>query len=145
MSASLAQADNRIALTGPLTSMGLGKLWPQAIAAASTARGSALTLDLSGATVLDTSGAALVLAMEAAHGGPVTLTGATPRATALLAQLRAAQPPPGKPVPKPTAERPPSLLAAARIRIEFFGATAIALTGLPGKLRFLRGADFPHR
>lgn len=144
MSASLAQGNGRIALTGPLTAMGLGKLWPTAITAASAASGSALTLDLSAVTVLDTSGAALILSMEAAHGGVVTLTGATPHATALLAQLRAALPPPGAAAPKPTPESGPSLRARATVHIEFLGAIVLALIGLPRKRRFLRGADFFH-
>ena len=142
MRASLTTGEQSIALTGPLTALGLGKLWPQAITAASKAHGTPLTLDLTAVTVLDTSGAALILAMETAHGGPVTLTGATPRATALLTQLRTALPPPGTPAPKPTPESAPPLLAGAKIRIEFFGATVLALIGLPRKLRFLRGADF---
>ena len=142
MSASLARADNRIALAGPLTAPGLGRLWQQAVSAARAASGTPLTLDLSGATTLDTSGAALVLAMETAHGGPFTLTGATPHATALLTRLRAAQPPPGVSSGPPTPERPPGLFEQARTRIEFFGLTALALTGLAQKRRFLRGADF---
>ncbi len=142
MSASLARADNRIALAGPLTAPGLGRLWPQAISAARAARGTPLTLDLSGATILDTSGAALILTMETAHGGPLTLTGATPRAAALLAQLRAAMPPPGSPRPTPTPQPRAGLLRNAKIRVEFFGATVLALLGLPARLRFLRGAGF---
>ncbi len=141
-STSLTTGEQSIALTGPLTAMGLGRLWQQAISAAHAASGNPLTLDLSAATVLDTSGAALILAMETAHGGPVTLTGATADATSLLNQIRAALPPPGTPAPKPEPEPTPGLLDSAKIYIEFFGATVLALLGLPAKLRFLRGASF---
>jgi phospholipid/cholesterol/gamma-HCH transport system permease protein len=142
MSASLSRAGNRIALSGPLTAPGLGKLWPQAINTARAAGGAPLTLDLSAATTLDTSGAALILSMETAHGGPVSLSGLTPRAGALLAQLRAAMPPPGSPRPSPTPQPGTGLLESAKIRIEFFGATVRVLLGLPARLRLLRGAGF---
>ncbi len=147
MSASLAATRDTIALAGPLTALGLGRLWPRAIAAARAAHGAPLALDISAATVLDTSGAALILAMEAAHGGAVTLTGASDHATALLAELRAALPRPGAPAPPgPRAKSRPlpgaGLIAAAKIRIEFLGETTLALLGLPTRLRFLRGADF---
>ncbi len=142
MSASLSRAGNRLTLSGPLTAPGLGRLWSPAIAAARAMAGSPLTLDLSAVTILDTSGAALILAMEAAHGGPLSLTGIPPRAGTLLARLRAAAPPPGAPPVIPTPTRPPGLFAQAITRITFFGATILAIAALPRKRRFLRGADF---
>jgi phospholipid/cholesterol/gamma-HCH transport system permease protein len=142
MSADLHVSEGGIALTGPLTAFGVGALWHKAVRAAHTARRENLTLDLSGATVLDTSGAALVLAMEASHGGQVTIAGAETRVTTLLAQLRAALPDADAPRQKPDAARHTGLLDTTKIRIAFFGETIIALLGLPAKLRFLRGADF---
>lgn len=145
MSAHLATSASAIVLAGPLAALGLGVLWPKAIDAARAAHGSPLALDISAATVLDTSGAALILAMESAHGGPVTLTGASPHAAALLAQMRAALPPPGAPDAPAAKSRPlpgAGLLTATKTRIEFLGETTLAVLGLPTRLRFLRGADF---
>jgi phospholipid/cholesterol/gamma-HCH transport system permease protein len=142
MSADLHVSDGGIALTGPLTAFGVGGLWNKAVRAAHAARRENLSLDLSGVTGLDTSGAALVLAMEASHGGQVTIAGAEDRVIALLAQLRAALPDPAAPQQKPDPARRPGLLDTTKIRIAFFGETIIALLGLPAKLRFLRGADF---
>lgn len=142
MSASLTTADGAITLSGPLSALGIGALWPKAIRAARKASGKPLTLDISGATVVDTTGAALILSIEQNHGGAVTLTGAGDRATQLLAQLRGALPDPNAERPKPEAPAPRGLLTATRIRVAFFGETIIALMALPAKLRFLRGADF---
>jgi phospholipid/cholesterol/gamma-HCH transport system permease protein len=142
MSADLHVSEGGIALTGPLTAFGVGVFWHKAVRAAHAARGANLTLDLSGATVLDTSGAALVLAMESSHGGQVTIAGAENRVINLLAQLRAALPDADAPRQKPDAARRTGLLDTTKIRIAFFGETIIALLGLPAKLRFLRGADF---
>ena len=142
MSATLNVTPERIALAGPLSAMGIGTLWPKAIRAARRAAGDELFLDISEATVLDTSGAALILAMESSHGGQVTLIGADDRATALLAQLRAALPDPDAPRQKREAGPARSPFETLRVRVAFFGETIIAVLGLPAKLRFLRGSDF---
>jgi phospholipid/cholesterol/gamma-HCH transport system permease protein len=142
VNASLSVSDGAIALSGPLSAAGIGALWPRALRAARAARGGTLNLDLSGATVLDTTGAALILAMEQSHGGALALSGATPRATTLLDQLRAALPEPAAPKPKPEPPRRVSHTQAAAIRIAFFGQTILAAISLPAKLRYLRGADF---
>lgn len=142
MSADLHVSDAGIALIGPLTAFGIGALWHKAVRAAHAARGENLSLDLSGVTVLDTSGAALVLAMESSHGGQVIIAGAEDRVTILLEQLRAALPEADAPRQKPESARRPGLLDTTKIRIAFFGETIIALLNLPAKLRFLRGADF---
>lgn len=143
MSAELHVSDGAIALTGPLTAFGVGALWQKAVRAARAARGENLSLDLSGVTMLDTSGAALILTMEFSHGGKVTIGGADERGAALLAQLRKAMP--GGPcaqIPKTVPQRGPGLFADTKIRVTFFGETIIAMLGLAGKLRFLRGSDF---
>jgi phospholipid/cholesterol/gamma-HCH transport system permease protein len=142
MTADLSVSDSAIALSGPLTALGLGELWPRAVRAARRGSGKPLVIDISGATVLDTSGAALVLAMEAAHGGEVSLKGADKRGDELLAQLRKALPDPNAPLPKADPVPETGLFDGAKIRIAFFGETLLALQALPGKLRFLRGADF---
>jgi phospholipid/cholesterol/gamma-HCH transport system permease protein len=142
MSASLSVTEDGMALAGPLSAHGIGHLWPKAIRAAHSASGKPLKLDVSGATTLDTTGAAFILAIEQSHGGEVTLTGADQRAELLLEQLRAALPDPS--ALRLKADPPPRRgpLSTARIRIAFFGETIIALMALPAKLRFLRGADF---
>jgi len=142
MSASISVSADSVALSGPLSAYGIGTLWPKAIRAARAARGGALVLDISGATVLDTTGAALILAMEQNHKGETRLVGADARATELLAQLRAALPDPAAPKIRPDPPAKRGMFAAARTRIAFFGETVVALMALPAKLRFLRGADF---
>jgi phospholipid/cholesterol/gamma-HCH transport system permease protein len=142
VNADLSVSEGRVALSGPLTALGLGALWPRAIRAARKAAGGALVIDISGASVLDTSGAALVLAMEASHGGVVTLAGADKRVDGLLAQLRAALPAPAAPMPKAEPEAVPGVLAGVRVKIAFFGDMVLAAVALPGTLRLLRGADF---
>jgi len=142
MSAEIRVSGDSIMLAGPLTALGIGALWPRAVRAALAARGRALTLDISGATVLDTSGAALILAMEQNHAGEMRLLGADARAVDLLAQLRAALPDPAAPKSKPERPARRNMLLTLQTRIAFFGETVIALLTLPARLRFMRGADF---
>lgn len=142
MRAELTTSGAQITLSGPLTALGLGAVWQPALRAARAAKPGQLTVDIAGATMFDTTGAALVLAIEAAHGSDIALTGADDRGTALLAQLRAARPDTKKPPPRPEPQRPTSLLTKAQIRIAFFGDTILSILSLPAKLRFLRGADF---
>ncbi len=141
--AGLDAAPGRVALRGALTARTLGPLWPQALRA-SAAQGGALSLDLSGVERMDGSGAALILAMERAHGGPVEIAGAAPAVQALLDQLRAVAPP--KPPPKKTAPPPglpfAGLWQAARTRTAFLGAAVLAVISLPVRLRMLRRSDF---
>ncbi|HQT46498.1 MAG: ABC transporter permease [Acidocella sp. 20-63-7] len=142
MNADLSVTEGRVALSGPLTALGLGALWPRAVRAARKAAGGALVIDIAGASVLDTSGAALLLAMEASHGGVVTLYGADDRINGLLAQLRAALPDPQASSPKAERAPVPGLFDGIRVRITFFGEMILAAVGLPVNLRLLRGADF---
>ncbi len=135
-----------IALAGPLSARGIGTLWPKAVLAARRARDQKLELDIAGASVVDTTGASFLLAIEASHGGEVAVTGADPRATALIAQMREAAPPPQSAEAAREAQdegdEGPNWLETLKIRVAFFGETIIALIALPAKLRFLRGADF---
>ncbi len=140
MSAELETSPGRIALRGVLTARTLGALWPRAVRAAGEAASGTLEIELSGVERLDSSGAALILAMERRHGGEVKLSGADAQAAALLAQLRAVAPAPAPGWAKP-AKRPP-LFAGLRTKITFFGETLLALAALPGQLRMLRRADF---
>jgi phospholipid/cholesterol/gamma-HCH transport system permease protein len=149
--AVLTAEAGHIALAGPLSAIGIGALWPKAIAAARHAAGEILAIDISGVTALDTTGATLLLAMEAAHAGAVQITGADERAIALIAQMRAAAPPPLSPQDIAAAQREAQSgqekrnpLETLRVRVTFFGETVISLVALPAKLRFLRGADFAN-
>ncbi len=141
MSATITATDGHLALTGPLTAFGIGPVWNRALQAAKAAKSGALVIDISGATSLDTAGAALILAMEASHGG-ATLAGADEQGTALLAQLRRAQPAPGTPPPKADPSPRPKPFAQFKVRAAFFGLFILSVLGLPGKLRFLRGSNF---
>ncbi|MDD2703751.1 MAG: ABC transporter permease [Acidocella sp.] len=140
--ATMRVSPGVIALSGPLSARGIGRLWEHAVSAAREAGGGALKVDVSGATVLDTSGAALLLALEAGHGGAVEIAGADQHGVALIAQMRKVKP--AKPAAQPAKAGASGLawLAVARIRLEFFGAMVLALLALPAKRRFLRGADF---
>ncbi|WP_287997991.1 ABC transporter permease [Acidiphilium sp.] len=130
-----------IALTGPLTAAALTEAWPRAIAVARAAQG-VMTLDLSRAARIDTSGAALLLALERGHDGETRWQGLTPAAEGLIARLRAALPETGAQPPPPRTVRGPGPLRTLGVRIAFFGETILATTGLPARRRFLRGGNF---
>jgi phospholipid/cholesterol/gamma-HCH transport system permease protein len=138
MSTTMRVQDGVVRFTGAFSALAIGSIWNQAI---KTARKfPVLIIDISDVTALDTSGAALLLAMEKNTSGTVTIRGAEPRETALLDQMRtalnAAKPVKSKPAPKP------DIFDVTKTRIAFFGATILSLTTLPTKLRFLRGANF---
>ncbi len=141
MKANLRAEGDHIALAGPLTALGIGGLWRDALAAARARRGQPLTLDVSDAQGLDSTGAALLLAMERQHGGQILITGADARALHLLDQLRDAARDAPPPV-RADRRRRRGITETTRIRVAFFGETVLAVVGIPAKLRFLRGADF---
>lgn len=139
-SATLREDNTGLSFGGGMTAAGIGRMWNRAVAAAKQRQGQALAIDLSGVSAFDTTGAALILAMERAHGGAAALHGADEQALALLAQLRTVQLP-GKPG-KAKGSGGPGFLARWGISITFFGATMLALLHLPGQLRLLRRSDF---
>ncbi|MGC9268800.1 ABC transporter permease [Acidiphilium sp.] len=130
-----------IALAGRLTATSLAPVWTRSIEAAQTA-GAALVIDLTGADLVDTSGAALLLALEHAHEGVAEWRGLGPKSAALVGRLREAMAD-GKSAP--VAARTVTRVGIGQhflIRVTFFGHTILAVLGLPSKLRFLRGSDF---
>ena len=129
-----------VQFSGNLTVRRIAPLWSPAFAAIDPDR--ALTLDITHAPIIDTSGATLLLTLERTHGGAVTWLGVTAEQAKLLAQLRAALPADDHAPPTPATRTPSSIGRTALIRIGFFGETILATIGLPAKRRFLRGAEF---
>ncbi|HTQ70773.1 MAG TPA: ABC transporter permease [Acidocella sp.] len=143
MTADLNVSTGRIVMQGSLTARELGSLWGRAMHASAAAAGAGLAIDLSAVQRLDSSGAALILAMERRHGGAVEITGADAPAQALLTQLRAVP----RPAPAPPAKRKRAPILAGvgkswRTRVAFFGEALLALSALPANLRLLRRSDF---
>jgi phospholipid/cholesterol/gamma-HCH transport system permease protein len=129
-------------LSGRLDTEAAGRLWRPLLAAAQGAD----TLDLSGLSLLDTTGATLVL--EAAAAG-ARIEGAGPRVAPVLARVKAALEAP-RPAPPPPPLSPVAALGAAAIGgvkaaaggIAFLGeAAVVALSCLLRPAR-LRGAEF---
>ncbi|HUM07571.1 MAG TPA: ABC transporter permease [Acidocella sp.] len=141
MAVDLSISSGRIALRGALTALTLGPLWPRALRAAGEAAGGPLEIDLSAVDRLDSSGAALILAMERRHGGAVSLSGANEEVSALLAQLRAVAPATQAPM-RATAAPRMNITQDLRVKVEFFGETVLSLFALHSQLRMLRRADF---
>lgn len=118
--------------------------WPAVTAAARQARGAACTLDLSDATGFDTAWAALVLAAEEAHGGPLILRGATSQAEAVINRVRGLDrpPPPGSPPPQMTwGQVIRSALGLCFGGVAYLGEVVLAAIRLPARLRMFRGVD----
>lgn len=130
-----------IVLAGPLTAVALAPVWSRARDAAQRAQGP-LAIDLTGAEVVDTSGAALLLALERDHQGETTWRGLAEQPEKLLARLRLAIPDGPAPKVAPRTIERSSMVRVLMIRIAFFGQTILATFSLPAKLRFLRGSDF---
>ncbi len=143
MSSDLNVSSGRIVMQGSLTALELGSLWGRAMRASAAAAGAGLTIDLSEVRRLDSSGAALILAMERRHGGDVEITGADAPAQALLTQLRAVpRPAEGPPAKRKSAPVLAGLWKGWRTRIAFFGEALLAFIALPANLRLLRRSDF---
>ncbi len=134
-----------LAVTGRLDARGAGAIWDATLRAATAARGRSLAIDLAADSFCDLDGATLLAAAEVAHGGPVTLLGATERTVALLALARTGLTAPATPAPAPQAGPHQALaegLASIADGIGFLGETAIALVRLPQRRRMFRFGDF---
>jgi phospholipid/cholesterol/gamma-HCH transport system permease protein len=140
----VAETGQVVALrfTGRLDAFGAARIWSDAIRAAATAKGRGLAFDLGGVSVCDTSGAALLRAAEAAHGGRADLRGADARVVKLLERVRYI--PPASPQRGPAWRPVKDLGSVARSLgsgIAFIGEATLALGGLPTRRRMLRIAD----
>jgi phospholipid/cholesterol/gamma-HCH transport system permease protein len=148
MSASLRiedEADSRtLVLQGRLDTGAVAPLWLQAVASGRAARGRRLILNLAGVSACDTAGAILLLAVERAHGGDVTMTGASAELARVLDLVRAAARP-----PPPRAPPPPATwgdvfrlgLEHAGAGFAFVGEAAVAALRLARRPRAFRAAD----
>lgn len=142
----IAESQGQVVLhfAGQLDAEGAGLLWERVMRAARRARRGGLVLDLARVTLVDTAGAALLIATEAAHGGAVSLRGQQAQFATLLDRVRASEAKPAAP-----AALPPFRLrdvAAAGLRasangIAFLGEVTLALLRLPRNRRVLRGPD----
>jgi phospholipid/cholesterol/gamma-HCH transport system permease protein len=135
-----------IVLAGPLTATTLAPVWTRAIDAARRA-GAALAIDVSQADLVDTSGAALLLALEHNHQGETQWRGLGDKPAHLMDRLRRAKQAgttPDGAAPKVAARTVTrtSLWRTFLVRVTFFGETILATLTLPAKMRFLRGGDF---
>jgi phospholipid/cholesterol/gamma-HCH transport system permease protein len=134
-----------LTFAGRLDGEGVALLWSDTMRAARQVppdRG--LTLDLAAVTLCDMTGAAFLLAAEAAHGAPVTLRGGQARALALIQHARTAAGKPATPAPPVRPSRwqiGREGLRAATDGIAFLGEAVVALIRLPARRRMLRGAD----
>ena len=137
-----------IALRGGLDAASTGALWRPTMQAAAAAAGRPLVLDLAALTHCDTTGAALLLAAEGAHGGPVAVQGAAAAVAALLARVRTAatagvpamEPPPAV-EPHLRHPMPTRLLVGAAEGLAFLGEGLLALVGLRARRRMVRLSD----
>ena len=143
--ASLAGGELTLGFTGRLDAIGVGLIWDRSIRAVRRApKRQQLVFDLAGAELVDTAGAALLAAIEAAHGAPGRLHGATPQTCALLDRVRlSAGPPPAQAAIAALSLRRIATggLAAAASGVAFVGETLIALVRLPLNRRMLRWRD----
>ncbi len=137
-----------IALRGGLDAASTGALWRPTVQAAAAAAGRPLVLDLAALTHCDTTGAALLLAAEGAHGGPVAVQGAAASVAALLARVRTAATA-GVPAMEPPLAvelhlrrpMPARMLAGATEGLAFLGEGLLALVGLRARRRMVRLGD----
>ncbi len=133
-----------LALTGRLDAAGAGVVWRPAVQAAAQARGRPLVLDLHALTACDMSGATLLLAIEAAHGGLDELRGASERVTALLRRAHDAAPRRAAVVaPQTQSLRDQLRIVAVSCSggIAFLGEAALAVLALPRRRRMVRGVE----
>lgn len=127
-------------LDGRLDVHGLGAIWAEALDAARGASSHDLVVDLSAVTACDMAGAALLAAIEQAHGGTVTLQGGNERVDALLARARAgvALPPTKPPPARSWTGWLDQLGGTVTGAIAYLGQVALAALRLPQRWRMLR-------
>jgi anti-anti-sigma factor len=94
-------------LSGRLDAQAAGHLWRQTLRAAKRAK--AMALELTALEYCDMSGAALLVAAEAAHSKPVSLIGASPQTEAMLERARVAAATSRSHRPPPRTRVPPAL------------------------------------
>ena len=139
--ASLREQGGVVVLAGPLTAAEIPPLWPRLLRAASAARGRKLIVDVTGATRVDTAGAALVAEAMARHGD-AALHGASAELGALIQQANAAKPvAPARPPAWTFTGLAWSGLARARGDVEFLGESLVAAVTAPRRRRQLRALD----
>jgi phospholipid/cholesterol/gamma-HCH transport system permease protein len=131
-----------LALSGRLDTTSAAALWPRLMREAG---GGAAVLDLAGLDTLDTTGATLVLAAEAAGEGNA-IRGAAPRVADVLDRVRAAR---DAPQPRPEARLGPLTRLGRMVwyggrellgSVAFIGELTLAMTGTllrPWRLRFV--------
>lgn len=145
MSVTDRASDVMLAFSGRLDADGAALLWESALhAAALTACGRKLVLDLSNVAACDLAGAAFLLAIEDEHEGETALEGASPRIEALVERARTASGTPQRPGPPAVltfGQIAGAGLEAAGNGIAFLGEVVIALFRLPARSRMLRGDD----
>jgi len=129
-----------LVLSGHLDAQAAGKLWHQALR--TTNRAKAVQLDLTGLEYCDMSGAALLLAIQAAHPDPTAPIGISPRIADLLERARTATAVP----PSRAAARSagPKTATAIADNLAYLGEVATAVVRLPARARMLRIRDLIH-
>jgi phospholipid/cholesterol/gamma-HCH transport system permease protein len=132
-----------LAFDGRLDASSVARLWGQALGVARRARNSTLALDLSRLETCDMAGAAMLAAVERAHGEPPALIGANQQVSALLARAREASAPVVAALPPSpsTREMLRAGLTAAGSGVVFLGEAALAAIRLPARRRMIRWAD----
>ena len=125
-------------VSGRLDAPAAGHIWRDTMRAAT--RANAMALDLTKLEYCDMSGAALLIAAEAAHAKPVELIGASPRIAALLERTRVAATIP-EPSGKASPAAGPDILAGVSNSIAFLGEVVVAVIRLPSRARMLRMGD----
>ncbi len=144
MTASVTLAPGRIALAGELDAASSGAVWTQTLAAARSAKGRALAVDLTGVTHWDTAGITLLADIESAFGALPAYAGETEKVRALLARVhdaRKASPRAGEAHVPSWKEVFTSFLTAATDGIAFLGEAVLALAMLPVRSKMFRMQD----
>jgi len=131
-----------LAFRGALDTLRVGVIWTATVVAAGRAE-RPLVLDLSAVTYCDTTGAALLVDAERAHGKRAQVTGASDKVASLLERAREAAVTAPRP-PLPTQTWGQAAAAAARIctgGIAFIGEVFLALLRLPRRRQMFRFVD----
>jgi phospholipid/cholesterol/gamma-HCH transport system permease protein len=144
VSASSQGSGTALTFAGTLDVAGAAAVWEPTMRAAAAAKDRALVFDLSGVKVIDTAGASMLAAAEAAHGAPATLKGEREDIQALLNRVRATRTKQVAPVPVPDWTFTGLFLAVLHgtaDAIGYLGEVAVSLARAPARRRMLRMGD----